>query len=238
MSVASWQAKGGLQVKHYSDAESVAAAAAAWLRSCVCAAIEAGGDAVLAVSGGASPWPMYRCLVADDAVPWARVHVVQVDERIAEDGHADRNWTQVADVFGGVVSPENLHPMPVTANDLDEAAAAYAAMLASLSGGAGITAAALGLGADGHTASLFPGDPVESVTDRDVAVTAMAHAGRRRMTLTRPALDAASHVLWHVVGAGKAAMAQRLVDGDDRIPAGAIRRDRAVLMTDCQVTAK
>jgi len=238
VSETAWQADGGLMVQLYPDPDALAAAAAGWLAERLCAAADEDGAVVLAVSGGTSPWPMYRRLAAEPDVPWETVHVVQVDERIAPDGDPDRNWSQVHDVFGGVVPERNLHAMPVTDPNFDAAAEAYAELLQRLTGGRGLTIAHLGLGGDGHTASLFPGDPASTLTDRDVAVTAAEHAGRRRMTLTLPAINAAGHILWQVQGAGKLGMVERLVAGDRTIPAGTIRRDRAVLMTDCPVAAE
>jgi 6-phosphogluconolactonase len=89
----------------------------------------------------------------------------------------------------------------------------------------------LGLGADGHTASLVPGDAALDVLDAEVALTA-PYRGRRRMTLTFPVVDMARSVLWVVTGADKAAMLERLCKGDRSIPAGCVRQDRALLIAD------
>jgi 6-phosphogluconolactonase/glucosamine-6-phosphate isomerase/deaminase len=87
----------------------------------------------------------------------------------------------------------------------------------------------LGLGPDGHTASLVPGDPVLDVADRDVALTGL-YQGRRRMTLTYPMLDRARRVLWLATGSDKAAMIDRLMAGDKSIPAGRVSSDRAIVL--------
>jgi len=191
-----------------------------------------GASTVLAISGGRSPWPMFRLLIASENVNWELVHIAQVDERIAPDGDDNRNWTTAASVFAGVVPECNLHPMPVNERCEEDAAAEYGATLASLTAGRGIGLTQLGLGADGHTASLFPGDPVLHVEDRDVAVTGGAHMGYRRMTLTLRAINRSRHILWHVEGASKAAPLAKLLQGDVAIPAGCVRRSGAEIIAD------
>ena len=116
--------------------------------------------------------------------------------------------------------------MPVGDADLDAAAARYAATLPRT-----FDLVHLGLGDDGHTASLVPGDPVLDVADRDVAVT-QPYAGHRRMTLTYPVLDRADEVLWLVAGAAKTEPLARLRAGDAEIPAGRVRAPRQVLLAD------
>ena len=89
----------------------------------------------------------------------------------------------------------------------------------------------LGLGADGHTASLVPGDPVLDVKDRDVALTGI-YRGARRMTLTYPIINRSRRILWVVTGSEKMEMLLRLRNMDATIPAGRIRQDRAVVLAD------
>ena len=89
----------------------------------------------------------------------------------------------------------------------------------------------LGLGPDGHTASLVPGDPVLDVTDADVALTGV-YQGRRRMTLTYPILNRARRILWLVTGSEKAGPLVRLRQGDPSIPAGRVRQDQALVLAD------
>jgi 6-phosphogluconolactonase len=191
------------------------------------------GQFTLALSGGSTPEAMLRALAGED-VPWDGVHLFQVDERVAPDGHADRNLTGLADSLLSRVPlpPGNAHPMPVQANDLEAAARAYAEELAAVCGAPPVLDLVhLGLGDDGHTASWPPGDPIAEVSDRDVAVSPI-YRGRRRMTLTVPAVNRARRVLWLVSGTGKAEMLARLVVGDRSLPAGLVRPDDAVVLAD------
>jgi 6-phosphogluconolactonase len=214
------------------DVESAARRAAAFIADEARAAIAARGRFVVAVSGGRTPWLMLSELSALD-VPWEHVHVFQVDERIAAAGDADRNLTQLrASLLPQQPGRLQLHAMPVESPDLDEAAARYGRTLVGIAGAPPVLDLVhLGLGPDGHTASLVPGDPVLDVTDAGVALTD-AYQGRRRMTLTFPVLNQARVVLWLVTGADKATMLVRLRDGDREIPAGRVRQDHAVVIAD------
>jgi 6-phosphogluconolactonase len=176
---------------------------------------------------------MLRAL-ADEDVPWPRVHVVQVDERVAPAGHPDRNLTHVREnlMAHAPLPPAQLHDMPVEAPDLQSAATRYALTLQELAGSpAVLDLVHLGLGPDGHTASLVPGDPVLEITDNDVAVTG-AYQGRRRMTLTYPIINRARRILWLVTGSEKIEMLTRLRDGDRSIPAGRVRGADALVIAD------
>ena len=187
----------------------------------------------MAVSGGKTPWQMLRAL-ANEEVPWKNVHVVQVDERIAPADDPDRNLTHLREslLSHAPLPPEQIHAMPVEENDLETAATAYACMLQHIAGSPSVLDLAhLGLGPDGHTASLIPGDPVLNVTDCDVALTGV-YQKRRRMTLTYPMLNRSRRILWVVTGADKAEMLARLQAGDTTIPAGRVRRDNALLLAD------
>ncbi|HEV2382265.1 MAG TPA: 6-phosphogluconolactonase [Terriglobia bacterium] len=222
-----------MKLEVFDDADSVARAAAATIAADARAAIAARGRFALAVSGGHTPWIMLRALAAED-IPWAGVHVYQVDERVAPDGHPDRNLTHLRESLlrHAPLSPDQIHAMPVEATDLEAAAAEYARTLGEIAGSPPVLDLVhLGLGPDGHTASLVPGDPVLDIADRDVAVTGV-YQGRRRMTLTYPALNRARRVLWVVNGGEKADMVRRLRDGDVSIPAGRIRREQALLLAD------
>src|SRR5882672_6498852 len=174
---------------------------------------------------------MLRAL-ADEKMPWPGVHVVQVDERVAPAGDPDRNLTHLRDSLLAhcPLRPEQVHAMPVESADLEVASSRYAQTLRDVAGApAVLDLVHLGLGPDGHTASLVPGDPVLDVTDADVALTGV-YQGRRRMTLTYPILNRARCILWLVNGPEKAEILQRLASGDASIPAGRIRRDTALVL--------
>ncbi len=208
----------------HPDAETVARAAARRIAEAARTAARNRGRFVLGVSGGRTPWIMLRVLAAED-LPWNAVHVVQVDERLAPDRHPDRNLTQLQQSFldRAPVPPDNVHAMPVTAADPVAAAALYATTLAEIAGSPPVLdLVQLGLGADGHTASLVPGDPVLDMTGSDVAVTGL-YQGTRRMTLTFPALNRARQVMFVITGADKAAAVKRLLQRDPSIPASRIR---------------
>lgn len=199
----------------------MAARGAALIAAEARAAVAERGRFALALSGGRTPWAMLS-LVASEDVPWHAVDVFQVDERDAPDGHPERNLTHLRAALGPGV---RIHPMPVQ-GDLDSAAAAYGALLPET-----LDLVQLGLGADGHTASLVPGDPVLDVVDRPVAVTGPYH-GRRRLTLTLPTLAGARLVLWVVTGRDKSDALRRLRAGDVSIPATRVRARRQLLLAD------
>lgn len=186
-------------------------------------AVAARGEFTLAVSGGRSPWAMFASLYGK--LPWERVTIFQVDERVAPQGDPDRNLTHLLRSLppGGAA---DVRPMPVEADDLESAAARYAGSLPER-----FDLVHLGLGPDGHTASLIPGDPVLDVTDRDVAITG-EYQGRRRMTLTYPPLDRARMVLWVITGADKADALVRLRERDASIPAGRVGASDALILAD------
>jgi 6-phosphogluconolactonase len=190
-----------VKLEVFDDADSVARAAAATIAGDARAAIAARGCFALAVSGGHTPWIMLRALAGED-IPWAGVHVCQVDERVAPDGHPDRNLTHLRESLlqHAPLRPEQIHAMPVETADLQAAAAQYALALREIAGSPPVLDLVhLGLGPDGHTASLVPGDAVLDVTDADVAPTGV-YQGRRRITLTYPMLNRARRVLWVVTG--------------------------------------
>jgi len=222
-----------MKVEVFPDVDSVARKAAAIVAAEARAAIAERGRFVIAVSGGRTPWLMLRALAHED-VPWEGVHVVQVDERVAPEGDQDRNLTHLRESLSGQASlrPEQIHAMPVEAPDLDLAAAQYSTALRQIAGSPPVLDLVhLGLGPDGHTASLVPGDTVLAVDDVDVALTEV-YQGRRRMTLTYPILNRSRRVLWLVTGSDKAEMVGRLYDGDTSIPAGRVHRDRALVLAD------
>jgi len=228
-----------VRIEALADADAVARAGAAVTAEEARAAVAARGRFVMAVSGGNTPWKMLRAL-ADQQLPWADVHIVQVDERVAPAGHPDRNLTHLRESLLAhcPLRPEQVHAMPVEATDLQWASARYAATLEEIAGApAVLDLAHLGLGLDGHTASLVPGDPVLDVTDADVALTGI-YQGRRRMTLTYPMLDRSRRIVWLVTGREKAEMLARLRGGDRSIPAGRVRQHEAVVLADHEAAAR
>jgi 6-phosphogluconolactonase len=187
--------------------------------------VEERGAFTIALSGGSGPWHAFR-LLADEDVPWEAVEIFQVDERVAPAGDDDRNLTHMQESLPPAVL-ERLRPMPVEADDLDAAAAEYAALLPER-----LDLVHLGIGPDGHTASLVPDDAVLDVRDRDVALTAGEYQGRRRMTLTYPMLDRSRDLLWLVTGESKVYALRKLFDGDPSIPAGRIAGPPALILAD------
>ena len=218
----------------YTNAEAVALEAAKLLANEARDSVAARGKFVMAVSGGKTPWIMLRDLAQED-VPWNGVHIVQVDERVAPDGDPDRNLTHLRESLleHAPLRPEQIYAMPVESGNIEAACAQYASTLETIAGSPPVLDLIhLGLGPDGHTASLVPGDPVLDVKDADVAVTGIYH-NRRRMTLTYPVINRARFVLWLVTGREKAGMLSRLMAGDSSIPAGRVRAVSALVLTDC-----
>jgi 6-phosphogluconolactonase len=228
-----------MRIEALADAGSVAREGAAFTAAEARAAVAARGRFIVAFSGGHTPWQMLRAL-ADEEMPWAGVHVVQVDERVAPAGDPDRNITHLRESLLAhcPLRPEQVHAMPVEGADLEAAAGKYALTLRQIAGSpAVLDLAHLGLGPDGHTASLVPGDPVLDVTGADVALTGI-YQGRRRMTLTYPVLNRSRRIVWLVTGREKAEMLARLCRGDQSIPAGRISQDQALVLADHEASAR
>jgi 6-phosphogluconolactonase len=222
-----------MNIEVLNTPDDVARKAAATIAGDARAAVATHGRFNIAVSGGKTPWVMLRDLANED-VPWDNVHVYQVDERVAPPGDPDRNLTHLRESLLSHVplKPEQIYAMPVEKPDLNAAAAQYAVTLSKTAGTPPVLDLVhLGMGPDGHTASLVPSDPVLQITDRDVAITG-EYMGRRRMTLTYPILNRSRRILWLVTGADKVPMLKRLVDGDTSIPSGRIAREQALLLAD------
>jgi 6-phosphogluconolactonase len=210
---------------------------ASWIAGFLRATVAEKGRATMALSGGRSPGPMFSALASED-VPWDCVHVLQVDERLAADNDPDRNLTGLTETLLDHINlaPANLHPMRVSSDLTPTAMAADYARLLDRVAPDGIDLVQLGLGDDGHTASLVPGDSVLGVYDKRVSFTG-EYQNRMRLTLTFPELKRCGAILWFVPGATKTERLQQLVSGDRSIPAGNIRHERQTLVIDASVAA-
>ena len=201
----------------FDDADAVHRRGAELIAEATRAAIEERGETALAVSGGRDPWPMFSQL-EDHGLDWTKTAIFQVDERVAPPGSDERNLTHLIESLS-IGAQGSIRPMPVNDDDLAAAAARYAAALPPK----GLDLAHLGIGPDGHTASLVPGDPVLEVTDKRVAVTSGEYQGVRRMTLTYPELERVRTLLWVVTGEEKVDALRKLIDEDPSTPSGRMR---------------
>lgn len=184
----------------------------------------------LALSGGSTPRTLYRLLAGDawrDRVPWARMHLFWGDERFVAPDHPDSNQRMARDAMIGrvPVPPENVYPVP-TDGTPEDAARRYEATLrafaATRPGQPLFDVQLLGLGPDGHTASLFPG--IAALEERQAWVAAVVGAKPEpRITLTFPALDSSRDAVFLVAGEEKRAMLERLREGDAALPAARVR---------------
>jgi 6-phosphogluconolactonase len=213
----------GLAVETFPSERAAAERGAELIAAAAAESVAERGRFTIAVSGGRNPWTMFAALYG--RMPWEKVTIYQVDERVAPDGDDDRNLTHLLRSLppGGAA---DVRAMPVGGSDLEAAARDYESALPEA-----FDLVHLGLGPDGHTASLVPGDPVLDVSDRDVAVTG-EYQGRRRMTLTYPAINRARQILWLVTGADKVDALRRLREGDVSIPGGRIATDNALVVAD------
>ena len=214
------------------DLTAAERAAAEFIAARLDQAVRERGLATLAISGGESPWGMFARLAAHD-LPWNGIHILQVDERIVPLDHAARNWRQfLANPLAGCVPEANRHAMPVEIEDPELAARQYANTLTGRAGDPPmLDVVHLGIGEDGHTASLFAGDPLLEEKRRWVGAS-RRYQGRRRLSLTLPALDRARCIAWFAVGSGRRDALGRLLARDPSIPASRVDRDRAVCFTD------
>lgn len=222
-----------MNIDIFPDATTVAQEAASFIAAEARAAVAERGRFVMAVSGGKTPWMMLRAL-AGEKVPWENMHIFQVDERIAPTGSADRNLTHLQESLLSHVplKTEQIYAMPVNEADLETAAQKYTHLIESVTGcPMFFDLVHLGLGADGHTASLIPEDQVLKVIDRDVAITGI-YQNHQRMTLTYPALNRSRKILWVVTGAEKTEAFAHLLNRDLQIPGSLIAQDHATLFAD------
>jgi 6-phosphogluconolactonase len=223
--------------------EQVAKRAADWMAAAIADDVAERGRAVVALSGGRTPWLAFGDL-ANRKLPWNSVHLAQVDERVVPLADERRNARLMRQIFvdRGLVPASQLHMMPVEDPQTSSAAIAYGDELAQICGGRlWFDLVQLGLGADGHTASLVPHDPALNEREANVTVTG-EYFGTRRMTLTYPAINRARRILWLVTGAEKSAvLATLLARGGTTsevapMPALGISRERATVIADRAAT--
>jgi len=215
-----------IETRVFPDADAASHAAAELVAGAGGEALERHGEFNLALSGGRTPWAMVGLLGEMDGMPWEQANIFQVDERVAPPGDDARNLTHLVQMLS-IDHQAALRPMPVTSRDLELSASEYEVHLPER-----LDLVHLGLGPDGHTASLVPGDSVLEVDDRRVSVTARPYEGHLRMTLTYAALAAARRILWLVLGEKAREPLAKLLAGDDSIPAGRVRNDDMVLVCD------
>lgn len=227
-----------LEVKRCADANDLTRCAAELILDDCVEVLEArAGDYTLGLSGGRTPRLMFQAL-SILPVPWSRVHIFQVDERVAPAGSEDRNFTHLSECLLKLVPipSENVHPMPVESGDLASACRRYEQEVQHVTAGAPLDLLQLGLGDDGHTASLPPDDPILDVGDRDIWYVEEFN-GLPRMSMTYPLINRAARILWLATGSAKAEMCSRLVVSDRTIPAGGVSDENAILLTDIEAAA-
>jgi 6-phosphogluconolactonase/glucosamine-6-phosphate isomerase/deaminase len=215
-----------IEIKVLPDANAASRCAAEAVAAAGEEAVEARGEFNLALSGGKTPWAMIGLLGEMDEMPWEEAHIYQVDERVAPPGDDSRNLTHLVQMLS-IDHQAALRPMPVTSRDLELSAAEYEVHVPER-----LDLVHLGLGPDGHTASLVPGDSVLEVDDRRVAMTGAPYQGQLRMTLTYPALAAAGQILWLTLGEAAREPLAKLLAGDTSIPAGRVENENMLVVCD------
>ncbi len=213
--------------------EIAAERAADWLRTEIGHARAQRGRCIIALSGGRTVWRMLRDL-GRLRIHWHDLQVFQVDDRVVAENDDRRHARQIADLLiaPAMLRAAQFHAMPVERSNLEAGAEEYARLLGEHGGTPPVLdVVQLGIGADGHTASLVPGDRLLAAHDRDVGISA-PYQGVARMTLTFRVLDSARHRLWLVTGADKAAALRKLWVGDASVPAGRVARESAIIFAD------
>jgi 6-phosphogluconolactonase len=211
------------QLKIYDTVDELARASAAYVAALAHDLQGRTGPFTFALSGGKSPWLMLGEL-GHENVAWERTKIFQVDERAVPADDDLRNLKHIREALGATNA--EIVAMDVENPELDEAAYSYATKLPER-----FDLIHLGLGPDGHCASLVPNDPVLKVTDRLVAISG-PYQDTMRMTLTYPALFLADQLLWLVSGEDKRDALEKLLDGDTSIPAGRVEAAASLVMVD------
>lgn len=211
------------ELRTFDDPTALAKAAAAYVAERTREVQARGSTFTFALSGGKSPWAMFETL-AHDNVDWAATRIYQVDERVVREDNDQRNLKSLRAALKGTNAP--IEAMDVEADDLEVACWDYAARLPER-----FELIHLGLGPDGHCASLVPGDPVLDLTDQLVALSG-PYQDTLRMTLTYPALARADQLLWLVSGKDKRDALAKLLSSDHSIPAGRVLARASLVMAD------
>jgi 6-phosphogluconolactonase len=218
-----------MKVHALPDAEAACREAANFIVARGRQAISAKGRFVLALSGGTSPLPMFAALSAEN-LQWECVHLFQVDERLVPADSPERNFAGIREhlLAKANIPSGQIYPMPVDLVDPATAAATYAATLRYVLGDAGVLDLVhLGLGADGHTASLLPDDP--ALEERSDVIVSRHYQGYRRLSLSLHIISAARERLWLVTGKGKERALEALLNGDPTLPAGRVPHHHSTL---------
>lgn len=220
-----------MELEIFSDTVALAERAAQWLLDAAQVTL---GPVAVALSGGATPRQLYERLAAPpyrDVFPWPRVHWFWGDERFVphDDSLSNYRMVRTALLSRAPIDAANIHAIPTEGLDPAQAATAYEDVLKAFYGAERFDPARplfdvtlLGLGADGHTASLFPGTTVLAERQRWVAAVIGAKS-EARITLTYPTLESSRRVAFLVVGGDKRAVLRRLRDGDETLPAAHLR---------------
>jgi len=225
-----------MRVEVYATPAAAAARAAALVKDCIESAIAGRGLAAIALSGGKTPVGMLSEL-ASAPIDWPRVHVFQVDERLVGEHDTRRNWRVIRAAFERSGLPaSHLHAMPLDAASPEAGAREYARELRAAVGTPSVLDAVhLGLGEDGHTASLFPGDAAVDAAG-EIALSGI-HDGMRRMTLTLETINRARARIWLVTGPAKRAIVKRLLEPGAGLIASRVRSAESILVLDREASA-
>jgi 6-phosphogluconolactonase len=219
-----------------ADQEDLARIAAAWMGEQVSQAVARGGHCALALSGGSTPRPAYERLATEPAVPWEAVEIYFGDERAVPPSDPASNYRMAREaLIDRVGLPESrVHRMEADNPDLEAAAARYAALLPDR-----LDVLVLGMGQDGHTASLFPGSPALLERRKKVVPAQSPVPPLHRLTITPPVIASARRLAVITAGAAKAPVVARVLRGPwrpEELPAQLAREgtwllDRAAAAT-------
>jgi len=218
------------------DARGVARVASEHIAQALRDAIARSGNATLALSGGNTPREAYALLAREPGVDWSRTHIFWVDERAVPptDDRSNYRWAKATLLDAVPVPAERVHRMRAEATDTETAAHEYEALLRQhvardAEGLPSLDVAVMGVGDDGHTASLFPGEPTVAIVDRLVAVVPARGAHEARLTITSPVIQHARLLFFLLVGPAKRpALARVLADKGD------LRQTPARLVRECR----